>query len=209
MTVQNRFHDPLTADNTAVLLVDHQIGLFTGVRDLTVAELKHNVASMAKAALRLNLPTVVTTTAADSMWGPLVPELRAVLPDEHEVIDRGTVNAWTDERVRGAIEATGRKKLLIAGVSLEVCAALPAIAATAAGYDTYVAVDASGTFSATKRETGLMRLQQAGVVVADYASLIVEILADYADPIAGELYGDLDMPFATLVGQLATAYAGR
>lgn len=209
MTVQNRFHDPLTADNTAVLLVDHQIGLFTGVRDLTVAELKHNVASMAKAALRLNLPTVVTTTAADSMWGPLVPELRAVLPDEHEVIDRGTVNAWTDERVRGAIEATGRKKLLIAGVSLEVCAALPAIAATAAGYDTYVAVDASGTFSATKRETGLMRLQQAGVVVADYASLIVEILADNADPIAGELYGDLDMPFATLVGQLATAYAGR
>lgn len=209
MTVQNRFHDPLTADNTAVLLVDHQIGLFTGVRDLTVAELKHNVASMAKAALRLNLPTVVTTTAADSMWGPLVPELRAVLPDEHEVIDRGTVNAWTDERVRGAIEATGRKKLLIAGVSLEVCAALPAIAATAAGYDTYVAVDASGTFSATKRETGLMRLQQAGVVVADYASLIVEILADNADPIAGDLYGDLDMPFATLVGQLATAYAGR
>lgn len=209
MTVQNRFHDPLTADNTAVLLVDHQIGLFTGVRDLTVAELTHNVSSMAKAALRLNVPTVVTTTAADSMWGPLIPELRDALPGDHEVIDRSSVNAWTDERVRGAIEATGRKKLLIAGVSLEVCAALPAIAATAAGYDAYVAVDASGTFSATKRETGLLRLQQAGVVVADYASLIVEILADNADPIAGALYGDLDMPFATLVGQLATAYAGR
>lgn len=209
MTVQNRLHEPLTADNTAVLLVDHQIGLFTGVRDLTVAELKHNVSSMAKAALRLNLPTVVTTTAADSMWGPLIPELRDALPGDHKVIDRSSVNAWTNERVRGAIEATGRKKLLIAGVSLEVCAALPAIAATAAGYDAYVAVDASGTFSATKRETGLLRLQQAGVVVADYASLIVEILADNADPVAGALYGDLDMPFATLVGQLATAYAGR
>lgn len=202
-------HDPLTADNTVVLLVDHQIGLFTGVRDLTVAELKHNVTSLAKAARRLNLPTVVTTTAADGMWGPLIPELRAVLPDEQEVIDRGTVNAWADDRVRAAVEATGRKKLIVAGVSLEVCAAFPAIAATAAGYDAYVAVDASGTFSDTKRETGLLRLQQAGVVVADYASLIVEILADNADPVAGALYGDLDMPFATLVGQLASAYGDR
>ncbi|WKX69328.1 isochorismatase family protein [Streptomyces sp. XD-27] len=131
------------------------------------------------------------------------PELRAVLPENLEVIDRSTVNAWHDDRVRSAIEATGRDKILIAGVSLEVCAAFPAIAATAAGHTAYVAVDASGTFSATKRETGLLRLRQAGVIVSDYASLAVEILADNAHPIAPELYADLDMPFATLVGQLA------
>lgn len=205
MTTRNRFHETLTADNAALLLVDHQIGLFTGVRDIGVDELKHNVTRLARAALRLDLPVVVTTTAADGMWGPLVPELRAVLPEDLQVIDRSTVNAWHDERVRSAIEATGRDKILIAGVSLEVCAALPAISATADGYSAYVAVDASGTFSATKRETGLLRLQQAGVVVSDYASLAVEILADNAHPVAGELYADLDMPFATLVGQLAAA----
>lgn len=202
----NPFHEPLTADNAALLLVDHQIGLFTGVRDISVGELTHNVTSLAKAALRLNLPVVVTTTAADSMWGPLIPELRAVLPEGLEIIDRSTVNAWHDDRVRDAIRATGRDKVLIAGVSLEVCAAFPAIAAASEGYGAYVAVDASGTFSTTKRETGLLRLQQAGVVVSDYASLVVEILADNAHPLAPDVYADLDMPFAALVGQLAAAH---
>ncbi|MFI6574738.1 isochorismatase family protein [Nocardiopsis sp. NPDC050513] len=204
--MQDRFHTPLTDDNAAVLLVDHQIGLFTGVRDIAVAELKHNVTSLAKAAQRLGLPTVVTTTSADSMWGPLVPELREVLPQDLKVIDRSTVNAWNDDRVRSAVEATGRSKLIIAGISLEVCAAFPAISASAAGYDAYVAVDACGTFSQTKRETGLLRLLQAGVIVSDYASLAVEVLADNARADAGQVYGDLDMPFATLVGQLSAVY---
>ncbi|MFI1399972.1 isochorismatase family protein [Streptomyces sp. NPDC020681] len=204
--MQNRIHDTLTADNAALLLVDHQIGLFTGVRDIGVGELKHNVVCLTKAALRLNIPLVVTTTAADSMWGPLIPELQAELPQGLKVIDRSTVNAWHDNRVREAIEATGRDKILIAGISLEVCAALPAIAATAAGYSAYVAADASGTFSATKRETGLLRLQQAGVIVSDYATLAVEMLADNALPIAADVYADLDMPFALLVSQLAAAH---
>jgi nicotinamidase-related amidase len=204
--MQERFLTPLTTDNAALLLVDHQIALFTGVRDITVDELKHNVVGLAKAALRLELPVVVTTTAADSMWGPLIPELRAVLPAGLDVIDRSSVNAWQDERVRAAVEATGRNKVIVAGISLEVCAAFPAISATAAGYDAYVAVDACGTFSQAKREAGLLRLQQAGVIPSDYATLMVEVLADNAHPKAGDVYGDLDMPFATLVGQLSAAY---
>jgi nicotinamidase-related amidase len=201
------FHEPLTSDNAALLLVDHQIGLFTGVRDMSVDELKHNVTALARASLRLGVPVVATTTSADGMWGPLVPELQAALPKDLDVIDRSTVNAWHDERVRGAIEALGRKRLIVAGTSLEVCAGLPAISATAAGYTAYVAVDASGTFSATKRETGLLRLQQAGVIVSDYASLVVEMLADNAHPIAPHVYGDLDMPFGTLVSQFLAAQA--
>jgi Isochorismatase family len=76
---------------------------------------------------------VVTTTMADGMLGPLIPEVREALPMGQEVIDRSTVNACHDERVRSAVTAIGRSKLIIAGVSLEVCAALPAIAATARG----------------------------------------------------------------------------
>ncbi|MFB7570562.1 isochorismatase family protein [Streptomyces sp. NPDC056165] len=138
--------------------------------------------------------------------GPTTPELVRALPAGQKIIDRSTVNAWHDEHVRGAIEATGRKKLIFAGVSLEVCAALPAISATAAGHHAYVAVDASGTFSQAKRETGLLRMHQAGVVVSDYATLMVEALADNASPEAGALYAALDMPFAVLVGQISTAY---
>jgi len=207
MSERNKFHEFLTAENAAVLLVDHQVGLYSGVRDIGLRDLKHNVVSLAKAAQALDLPTVVTTTMADGMWGPLIPELREALPSGQEVIDRSTVNAWHDERIRDAVRATGRSKLIIAGVSLEVCAALPAIAAIADGFDAYVAVDASGTFWETKRDAGLLRMQQAGVIPIDYATLMVEILADNAAARAGEVYGALDMPFAVLVGQMAEAHS--
>ncbi|MFJ2733872.1 MULTISPECIES: isochorismatase family protein [unclassified Streptomyces] len=202
----SKFLEPVTRENTAVVLVDHQVGLLSGVRDIPVGELKHNVVALARAATVLGIPLVVTTTAADSMWGPTTPELVEALPAGQKIIDRSTVNAWHDDRVREAIEGAGRRKLIFAGVSLEVCAALPAIAATAAGYDAYVAVDASGTFSQAKREAGLLRMQQAGVIVSDYATLMVEALADNAAPESAAVYATLDMPFAVLVGQISAAY---
>jgi nicotinamidase-related amidase len=201
----NKFTEHLTRDNAAVVLVDHQVGLYSGVRDIPVAELKHNVVALAKAAKVLSLPLVVVTTAADSMWGPIIPELAKVLPPGLKIIDRSTVNAWDDPRVKAEIRATGRKKLIIAGVSTEVCLAFPAISAIAEGYDAYAAIDASGTFWQAKREAGLLRMQQAGVVPIDYATAIIEILADNADPLAADVYAALDMPFAVLVGQIASA----
>jgi len=122
------------------------------------------------------------------------------------IIDRSTVNAWDDPKVAAAIEATGRKELIFAGVSLEVCAAFPAITAVGRGYDAYVPVDACGTFSQTKREAGLIRMLQAEVILSDYATLAVEILKDNSRPDAGAVYGALAMPFAVLVGQIAHAY---
>ena len=80
MTNQTRFFEPLTSQNAALVLVDHQVGLMTGVRDYSIGELKHNVVALAKAAQALKLPTVVTTTARDSMWGPTFPELVEALP---------------------------------------------------------------------------------------------------------------------------------
>jgi nicotinamidase-related amidase len=200
-----RQYEPLTQQNAAVILVDHQVGLMTGVRDTSTGELKHNVVALAKAAKALSLPIVVTTTARDSLWGPTFPELVQALPGI-EIIDRSSVNAYDDPRVAKAIEATGRKKLIFAGISLEVCAAFPAMTAVARGLDAYVAVDASGTFSESKRETGLLRMQQHGVVLSDYATLMVEILKDNSRKEAGAVYAALDMPWATLVGQIAAAY---
>ncbi|MEE7439565.1 isochorismatase family protein [Methylobacterium oryzae] len=200
-----RAYEPLTAENAALVLVDHQVGLMTGVRDYSTGELKHNVIALAKAAAALGLPIVVTTTARDSLWGPTFPELVAALPG-NEIIDRSSVNAYDDARVARAIEATGREKLIFAGISLEVCAAFPAMTAVARGLDAYVAVDASGTFSETKRQAGLLRMAQAGVVLSDYATLMVEILKDNARPEAGPVYAALDMPWATLVGQVAASF---
>jgi nicotinamidase-related amidase len=205
MSTPTRAYEPLTAENAALILVDHQIGLMTGVRDYSTGELKHNVVALAKAARALKLPIVVTTTARDSMWGPTFPELVEALPGV-PIIDRSTVNAFDDARVAQAIAATGRKELIFAGLSLEVCAAFPAITAIGKGLDAYVAVDASGTFSETKRQTGLLRMHQAGVILSDYATLMVEILADNARPEAAAVYAALDMSWAKLVGQIAQAY---
>ncbi|HEY6602852.1 MAG TPA: isochorismatase family protein [Xanthobacteraceae bacterium] len=198
----HRTYEPLTSENAALVLVDQQIGLMTGVRDISIGELKHNVVALAKAARALKLPIVVTATASDSMWGPIFPELVEALAGV-EVIDRQWVNAYDCHLVANAIAATGRKKLIFAGISLEVCAAFAAMTAVARGLDAYVAVDACGTFSETKRQAGLLRMMQAGVIVSDYATLMVEILKDNNRPEAGVVYGALDMPWATLVGQIA------
>jgi hypothetical protein len=177
-----RPYEPLTSENAALVLIDHQVGLMTGVRDYSIGELKHNVVALAKAAKALKLPIIVTTTARDSMWGPTFPELVEALPGV-PIIDRSSVNAFDDPKVAQAIMTTDRK-----------------------GLDAYVAVDASGTFSETKRQVGLLRMLQAGVILSDYATLMVEILKDNARPEAGAVYGALDMPWAKLVGQIAQAY---
>jgi hypothetical protein len=126
------------------------------------------------------------------LWGPTFPELVEALPGI-EVIDRLSVNAFDEARVARAIEETGRKKLIFAGISLEACAAFKAMTAVGKGFDAYVAVDASGTFSETKRQVGLLRMLQAGVIVSDYATLMVGILKANARAEAGEVYGAIDM----------------
>ena len=203
--IAKHYQERLTPDNSVLLLIDHQVGLFTGVRDIPVGELKHNVVALAEAAKVLGVPIIVTATSPE-MWGPIIPELTEALPGI-SIINRTTVNAFDEPRFAKAVQAIGREKLIIAGVSTEVCLALPAIHSTGMGYDAYGVIDASGTFSETKRITGLMRMVQAGVIITDYSTVAVEMLKDNASPKAGAVYGALDMPFAGLVGQLAGAFA--
>ena len=102
MSNEIRSYEPLTSENAALALVDHQVGLMTGVRDYSTGELKHNVVALAKAAKAQKLPIIVTTTARDSMWGPTFPELVEALPGI-EIIDRSSVNPFDDKRVAGTI----------------------------------------------------------------------------------------------------------
>src|SRR5246127_891220 len=187
----------LTRDNALLLLVDHQVGLYTGVRDIDILQLKHNIVALTRSMLALKVPVIVTTTT-EKMWGPLIPELSEVLRGV-KTIERTTVNAWHDKRVVDAVKATGRKRLIVTGISTDVCLAFPAIAALSDGFDSYAVVDASGGFSQTQVDMGIARMQQAGVVPVGYSNVAVEILADNAAPEAEAVYGALGMPFSGLV----------
>lgn len=200
-TTAHRYFDRLTRDNAVILLIDQQVGLLTGIRDMPVTAVRRQVVGLATAARILGVPTVITSTMP-AFWGPVLPELTAAAPDV-EIIERSFVNAWDEPRVRSAIEATGRKKLIIAGLATEVCVAFPAIAATAAGYDVYAAVDASGNFD--ESPPNVLRMLQAGVIVTNAGPLVIEMMHDNADPLARDVYAALDMPFATLIGQMAGA----
>src|SRR2546430_1761357 len=113
--------------------------LYTGVRDIDILQLKHNIVALTRSMLALKVPVIVTTTS-EKMWGPLIPELADVL---HGVpsIERATVNAWDDKRVVDAVKATGRKKLIVTGISTDVCLAFPAIAALADGFQSYAVIE--------------------------------------------------------------------
>lgn len=195
--IKKEYYETITAKNAALVLVDHQIGLYTGVRDIPIDELKHNITGLVKALKFFHIPILVTTTT-ENMWGPMIPELKELL-EGIPCIERTTVNAWDDPRVCDAIEKTGRKKLIMTGITTDVCLSFPAITAVGKGYDVYAVIDASGAFTIKQGELGVIRMAQAGVKTVGYSNVVVEILKDNADPVANEVYSALDMPFAGLV----------
>lgn len=203
-SASKQFSPILQKENTILLLVDEQVGLLSGVRDISTADLRKNVVAIAKAAQLLGIPVILTAVGSDGLWGPVIPELTTVLPNV-KVIKRTVINAWDDPNVVKAVEATGRKQILIAGISLEVCASLPAISATQAGYDVRVLLDASGTFNENKRTAGIQRLSALGIQLTDYATAAVELLKDNADTKANEVYNAIGLDFATTVWQLNDA----
>jgi nicotinamidase-related amidase len=195
----------LNRNNALLLLVDHQVGLYSGVRDIDILQLKHNIVGLTQAMLALKVPVVVTTTT-ENMWGPLIPELAEVLPGAQR-IERTTVNAWDEKRVVDAVKGTGRKNLIVTGISTDVCLAFPAMAAMAEGFQSYAVIDASGGFSQTQVDMGIVRMQQAGVIPVGYSNVAIEILADNAAPEAEAVYSALGIPFSTLVFGLKQYYS--
>lgn len=146
------------------------------------------------------------TTTTEKWWGPLIPELAHVLRGV-PIIERTTVNAWDEKCVVDAVKATGRKKLIVTGISTDVCLAFPAIAALADGFQSYGVIDASGGFTQTQVDMGILRMQQAGVIPVGYSNVSVELLADNAAPEAEALYEALGIPFSALVFGLRQYYS--
>ena len=180
-------YDRLTRANAVLLLVDHQVGLVAGSRYPEPQDLRKNAVGLTRAAKILGVPIVATTTMSEGMFGPIFPELADVLKDQ-EIIDRITVNPFDEPRITSAIKKTGRSKVIVAGINTAVCTCFPAISAVNAGYGAYAAIDASGAFDATEQQTAMIRMTQAGVIVADYNAIVVEMLANNADPLAPQVY---------------------
>jgi nicotinamidase-related amidase len=144
--LSNPFASELTPDNAAFVLIDHQVGLFTFLTSLDPALLKNNILGLAKTALAFNMPTILGTSWPHGPNGPTLPELIKLFGKE-KIIDRVFVNFWNDPASKAAVVATGRKKLIIAGLATEVCVAFPAIAAVQEGYEVYAVIDASADFN--------------------------------------------------------------
>jgi nicotinamidase-related amidase len=123
--------------------------------------------------LALKVPVIVTTTT-EKMWGPLIPELAEALPGV-QGIERTTVNAWHEKRFVFAVKVTGRKNLIVTGISTDVCLAFPAMAALADGYRSCAVIDASGGFTQLQVDMGILRMQHAGVISVCYSNVAVEI----------------------------------
>src|SRR5512135_368408 len=182
----------LRKDDAAVLLLDHQTGLFSLVRDFQPDEFKNNVLALAASAKYFKLPTILTTSLEQGPNGPILPELKAMFPEAPYIPRPGQINAWDNEEFVAAVKATGKKQLIIAGIVTDVCVAFPALSAIREGYEVFVVTDASGTFSKSVRDAALMRMQQAGAVMTSWFAVACELQRDWRRDMEGlaRLLGD-------------------
>ena len=175
----------LDKENAAVLLVDHQSGLMSLVRDIQPDQFKNNVLALTDLAKYFKLPTILTTSFEDGPNGPLMPEIRAIFPDAPFIPRPGQINAWDNEDFVKAVKATGRKQLIIAGVVTEVCVAFPALCALEEGFDVFVVTDASGTFNEISRDSAWSRMTQGGAQLINWFGVACELHRDWRNDVTG------------------------
>lgn len=188
----------LDTSDTVILLLDHQSGLFQTVKDISVADLRRNVEMLAKLADLLDIPVITTASEPGGPNGPLMPEIHKFAPHAVYVPRKGEVNAWDNADFVAAVEATGRKTLIVAGVWTSVCVMFPALDAKAAGFKVYAVIDASGDPSEMVSQTTIARFAQAGVIPTTTNAVLSETHRTWNRPEASDL--------AELYAQVAPNY---
>ncbi len=185
-----------TGADAALLLIDHQVGTMSWVHSIPLADMKRNALMLAKTAAILNMPVVLTSSMEDYAQGPLMSELEAVLPREFaaRVKRLGIVNAMDDENFAAAVKATGRKRLVLAGVTNDVCTVYPALSLVSMGYEVQVVADAGGSPSSLGDDMALRRMEKAGVTLTSTNQVIAELAGDWASPEGGRIVQEVVMP---------------
>jgi nicotinamidase-related amidase len=169
----------LTPQNAALVVIDYQPSQIQAIRSIDHDLLVDNIVSVARLAETFHLSVVLSTVNVAHGQGPTVPELKAVLSD-HKEIDRTTINSWEDVEFRRAVEATGRRKLIMTALWTEVCLAFPTLDALREGFEVYPVVDAVGGTSPEAHRAGLERIVQAGAKPISWVSLACELQRDWA-----------------------------
>jgi len=169
----------LNPQNSTVIFIDHQPQMTFGVANIDRQILFNNVLLLAKAAKIFKVPTILTTVETKSFSGNMWPQLLDIFPGQ-EPIERSSMNSWEDKKFVAAVQATGKKKLIMAALWTEVCLAFPALEAIKAGYEVYAVEDASGGTSKVAHDAAMRRIEQAGAVPVTSLQVLLEFQRDWA-----------------------------
>jgi nicotinamidase-related amidase len=193
-----------TSQNAAMLLIDHQVGTMGWVRSAPLEEIKRNTVVLAKVARALNLPVILTTSMEEHVQGPLMPEVQAILPEAYNarVKRLGVVDAMDDENFAAAVRRTGRQKLIMAGVTTDVCVVYPAMTAVQQGYAVQVVVDACGSPSKIADDIALRRMEKNGVTLSSTNQVIAELARKWTTLEGGKL---IEILFKDILSKLGPA----
>lgn len=183
--IKNQF----TPENSALLLIDHQVGTMQLIKNLDLEVVRRNTLALAKAAKILNLPVIFTSSQEERLQGVIMPELKEILPEAFDArIKRaGIVNAWNDPNFKSAVEATGRKYLIMAGVTTDVCLVFPSINAVEEGYHVQAVMDASGSPFELSEDMSRRRMEIGGVVLTATNTVIAELAQDWSTEAGSQL----------------------
>ena len=178
-----------SADNAVLLLIDHQIGTMSWAKSSPFEEVKRNALMLAKSANILKLPVVLTSSMEEQAQGPLLRELEAILPQAFaaRIKRQGIVNAMDDENFAAAVKASGRKKMIIAGVTNDVCTVYPALSLVRDGFDVQVVADAGASPTRMADDIALRRMEKNDVTLTTTNQLIAELAGSWATPQGGQL----------------------
>jgi len=194
MTTQQALH----VENAALVLIDHQEGIIDWVQSIDNRLLKQNTLVMAKTAKSLGIPTVLTTSLEEGSNGDLIKGITDSFVGHSRVQREGIVNAWDDPRFVSEVQKTGRKILIMAGVTTDVCLIFPVLSAIAAGYTVYVLADASGSITKMSDDLAIDRMARAGAVITSTQTVVAELThdwsGDYGQKVVGVLLKDF-LPF--------------
>ncbi|MDV5846911.1 hydrolase [Enterobacter hormaechei] len=170
----------LTPANCQIIFIDHQPQMAFGVQSIDRQVLKNNTVALAKAAKVFNIPTIITTVETESFSGNTYPELLDVFPGQ-DILERTSMNSWDDQKVRDALKANGKKKVVVAGLWTEVCNNSFALCAMLEGdYEIYMVADASGGTSKEAHDFAMQRMIQAGVTPVTWQQVMLEWQRDWA-----------------------------
>jgi len=198
----------LSPTNHALLLIDHEGQMGFAVNGIDPVQLRNNVGLVAGTSKIFNVPTVVTTVAAESFAGPVFPEIAEFYPNEAEYVDRTTMNTWEDANAHKAITGKNKKKIVMAGLWTSVCIVGPALSAISEGYEVYVITDASGDISQEAHDMAVQRMIQVGAKPITSMQYLLELQRDWARSETYEAVNLLAMRFGGGYG-LGLQYARK